>query len=66
LFDHANEFVAWRERQRAFEVWVASAPNEGVGKAGAGGEYLDDPVGHAREHGDRLEAMKREADEDWR
>ena len=41
LLDDTHEVVAGRERQRALEVRVASAPNEGIGKAGAGGEHLD-------------------------
>jgi len=40
LLDDANEFVARREWQRALEVGVPSAPNEAIGKAGAGGEHL--------------------------
>jgi len=41
LLDDTHEVVAWRERQRALEVWVASPPNEGVGEACACGEHLD-------------------------
>ena len=41
LLDDTHEIVAWCERQRALEVRVASAPNEGIGEAGAGGEHLD-------------------------
>ena len=35
LLDHTHEVVAWCERQWAFEVRIASTPNEGIGKAGA-------------------------------
>ena len=41
LLDDAHEVVARGERQRALEVRVASTPNKGIGKAGAGGEHLD-------------------------
>ena len=47
LLDNAHEVVAWCERQRALEVRVASAPNEGIGKAGAGGEHLDADLARA-------------------
>ena len=41
LLDDADEVVTRRERQRPLEVRIASTPNEGIGEAGAGGEYLD-------------------------
>ena len=54
LLDNAREVVARCERQRALEVRVASAPNEGIGKAGAGGEHLDADLPRARVRNGRL------------
>ncbi len=41
LLNNTHEVVAWRERQWALEVRIASTQNEGVGKARTGGEHLD-------------------------
>src|ERR1700730_3346137 len=41
LLDDARNLVAWSERQRSLKVRIAAATNHGIGKAGAGGEYLD-------------------------
>ena len=41
LPDDTHEIVAWRKRQRPFEVRVSAANDEGISEAGAGGEYLD-------------------------
>jgi hypothetical protein len=41
LLDDTHEIVAWRKRQRPFEVRVSAATDEGISEAGAGGEYLD-------------------------
>ena len=41
LLDDAHDLVAWGERQWPLEVWIAAAPDQGIGKAGAGGNHLD-------------------------
>src|ERR1700723_579210 len=41
LLDDAHDLIARSERQRSLKVRIAAAPNHGIGKAGAGGEYLD-------------------------
>src|SRR6266568_9098619 len=41
LLDDADKVVTRGERQWPLEVWVAAAPDEGIGEAGAGSEHLD-------------------------
>ena len=48
LLDDAYDVVARCERQRAFEVGIASTPNKGIGEACAGGEHLDAHLTRAR------------------
>jgi hypothetical protein len=41
LVHHTDEVIAGRERQRAFEIGVTAAPDEGVGETRACGQHLD-------------------------
>ena len=41
LLDDADKFVTRDERQWPPEVWVAAAPDEGIGEAGTSSEHLD-------------------------
>ncbi len=47
LLDDADKVVTRGERQWPLEVWVAAAPDEGIGEAGAGSEHLDADLARA-------------------
>ena len=47
LLDDADNVVTGGERQWPLEVWVAAAPDEGIGEAGAGSEDLDADLARA-------------------
>ena len=54
LLDDADKVVTRDEWKWPLEVWVAAAPDEGIGKPGAGSEYLDADLARAGQWDCRL------------
>jgi hypothetical protein len=47
LLDDADNVITRGEREWPLEVWVAAAPDQPIGEAGAGSEHLDADLARA-------------------